>query len=161
MISAKYPQDSLARRLKRKSVPGTCRGADMSTRLWIGFVALLTTLTWMAPATANAQARQRYPSDYGQSSRAGYDNGYREGLVSGERDGRAGRTFDYQRDRVYQRADSGYLGYGNRGDYQSSFRQGYAQGYRIGYERTGRYESRGSNRYPGYPGGYGYPGEPR
>jgi hypothetical protein len=139
----------------------------MKTRLWCGIAAVAATLTWMSPATASAQARQRYPNQTSQSMRVAYDYGYREGLTNGERDGRSGRAFDYARDRAYQRGDSGYYGaYGDRDRYRDSFRQGYAEGYRAGYARYGRsagwYDPRDSRGYgygaysrgPGFDRGY-------
>jgi hypothetical protein len=120
----------------------------MKTRLQFGLVALVGALVWLAPATVDAQARQRYPYGYGQTQIA-YDRGYREGLVNGERDGRAGSAFDYTRDRAYQRGGSGS---GDRDGSRELFRRGYADGYRDGYARY---------RRSGYPGGYGYPGDSR
>ena len=62
------------------------------------------------PAYA-ADARQPYY----ESRRAAYDNGYREGLTEGERDGRRGQARPYQDNRTWQRADKGYnRSYGER-----------------------------------------------
>jgi hypothetical protein len=119
-----------------------------------------------APALAQGRAIPRPPAGEAWSGRAGFDNGYREGLSSGLRDGRTGRAFYFRGDRVYQRADAGYRGYGNRNEYRAAFKQGFESGYRSGYERGrqaryGRggsiYDPRGGYpdpRYGGYPGGY-------
>jgi hypothetical protein len=96
-----------------------------------------------------------------------YDQGYREGVTLGERDGRAGRNYDYQRHGVY-RNPSGNWGYGSGNDQREAFRRGFAEGYRGGYARysrggygQGQYE-RNYPTYPGSPGGryggYGYGG---
>lgn len=141
----------------------------MNTRLTFGSVALTAALTLLAvPSQAQAQvARQRYPDTPQMSGGVGYDNGYRMGIAQGERDAIARRDYDYQRDRAYRDADSGWTGYGDREWYRSQFRRGYTEGYRLGYERYARggYGSGPSQRddprwgrSPGYPGG-GYPGE--
>jgi hypothetical protein len=131
----------------------------MRTRLWCGLVALVATATWSLPATAFAQARQRYPTN-APSTQSAYDAGYRTGLIRGDRDGRAGAQFGYDRDQAYRRGDMGWGGQGNREVYRSAFRRGYADGYRTGYSRVARNtpDARGEwlgNRLPGYGWGAG------
>ena len=71
--------------------------------------------------------------------RRGVDEGYRQGYDSGYTDRVRNHGFDYQRDRTYQDAMSGYVGYVDRADYQSVFRQGYERGYQDGYYQQLRY----------------------
>ena len=76
---------------------------------------------------------------YLDSQRAAYDNGFREGLKQGERDGRRNTVARYQDERTYQRADNGYhREYGPIERYRQSFRSGYSAGYSDGYRRYGR-----------------------
>jgi flagellar biosynthesis/type III secretory pathway protein FliH len=122
--------------------------ADAQTRGW--------------PDTARpAYAGER--QSYNDPRRAAYDNGYREGVRTGEQDGRRGAAFTYQNERTYQRADKGYQrGYGDVERYRQSFRSGFAAGYADGYQRYGgrygrndRNPGRQDTRSPyGYPGGY-------
>ena len=110
---------------------------------------------------------------YLDTQRVAYDNGFREGLKQGEKDGRRNTAFAFQDERTFQRADKGYhREYGPVERYRQSFRSGYSAGYSDGYQRYGRTygfggygrqdqrrDSRGyPNTYPGYPqqspGGY-------
>jgi hypothetical protein len=88
------------------------------------------------------QQRRAIPRDGGWQTapnRNAYDLGFREGASRGERDGRDGREFDYERDGVYRSADRGYeRRYGDRNAFRNEFRRGFAAGYRSGYERYRR-----------------------
>lgn len=118
-----------------------------------------------APAAAqSARSQYGWPgygdarAPYYEARRAAYDNGYREGIKHGERDGRRGENFAYSHDRNFQRADKGYSRhYGSIDQYRQSFRAGYAEGYREAYSR---YSRRGSWGHDGPRrddrGGYGY-----
>ena len=109
---------------------------------------------------------QWFPRDQGgwpeNGQQVAYDRGYREGFQRGEDDARSGRAFAYERDRDYQRADSGYdRRYGNRDTYRRVFRDAYVVGYREGYNRygggrygAGRSVPRGRGGYGGYGSGY-------
>lgn len=99
---------------------------------------------------------------YNESRRVAYDNGYREGVKEGERDGRGRNSFNYQDERTWQRADKGYhRSFGDWNRYQQSFRTGFAAGYSDGYRRFAPdYGYRGNGGvYPNTGGGYGYPGQ--
>jgi len=133
----------------------------MSTRSSIRTAVLAAASTLALAAPAAAQYGPRYPAPPPTWSNAAYDNGYREGLLAGERDARDGRRFDFRDDRIYDHGDIGYdRRYGSRDAYRAAFRRGYADGYRIGYERAARHRQGGW--YPG-SGGYPdrYPGPPR
>lgn len=125
----------------------------MSTRSPIRTAVLAAVSTLALAVPAAAQYGPRYPAPQPTWSNAAYDNGYREGLLAGERDGRDGRRFDFRDDHVYDHGDIGYdRRYGSRDAYRAAFRRGYADGYRIGYERAARHRQGGW-----YPGSGGYP----
>lgn len=96
---------------------------------------LVAGLLLTAPACASTgyYTYQRDSSrDFAQRA---FDNGYREGLIRGERDARAGRRFSYGRyrdDRRYRRGE------GDRGYYRRAFRQGFERGYTDAFNRFGR-----------------------
>ena len=104
-----------------------------------GVFALLVAFG-LAAAPACASQRGVYGSqrDYRDFERRAYDNGYREGLVRGERDARDRRDFRVDRDSDYRNADGGYRGYGDPNDYRRIFRDGYRVGYTEGYNRFAR-----------------------
>lgn len=131
-----------------------------------------------APAWAQTTWRDRDRTAYSDdrqsfydSRRVAYDNGFREGLKQGEKDGRKNDAFAYQDERTFQRADKGYhREYGPVDRYRQSFRSGYAAGYSEGYQRyapsysrNGRNVPRRDDRWPGtYPqGGRTYPSYPQ
>jgi hypothetical protein len=108
-------------------------------------------------------ARSRYtdaPVSQYDVRRSAYDEGYREGIRTGEQDARRGDRFDYQDEGDFRRGDKGYhRSYGDRERYRQIFRDGFASGYSDGYSRFAR-----NDRRPGsYPsqgpyaqrGGYG------
>ncbi len=101
------------------------------------------------------------------SGRAAYDNGFREGLKQGEKDGRKHEQFSYRDEKTFQHADKGYQReYGTLDRYRQSFRTGYSAGYSEGYQRyaptygSGGYGTYGNGRAVprrDVGGGYGYP----
>jgi len=114
----------------------------------------LGTIANSTHAAYAADARQPYY----ESRRAAYDNGYREGLAEGERDGRRHETRPYQNNRTWQRADKGYnRSYGDMDRYRQQFRIGFSEGYQAGYSRYGTVSGRAVPRQDtyGYPGVYG------
>jgi hypothetical protein len=146
----------------------------------LGFAAMLAA----APASAQSLVRgAAYVDDgrqaYYEARQGAYDNGYREGIKQGEKDGRSRKSFSYQDERTWQKGDKGYnRSYGDLNRYRQQFRVGYSRGYEDGYRRygpaygpygndRGRAVPRGNpNQYPGGygypdrgPGGYGYPGQ--
>jgi flagellar biosynthesis/type III secretory pathway protein FliH len=92
--------------------------------------------TWAGAANPSYAAERQ---SYVDARRAAFDNGYREGLRLGERDGRRGAAFHFQNERTFQRADRGYhRSFGDIERYRQAFRSGYSSGYRDGYERFAR-----------------------
>jgi hypothetical protein len=130
----------------------------MKTRSALLIPWLLASTLVAVPIEAQV-ARPRAPLPDASSSqyRYAYENGYREGLEIGRRDGRSGRSYDYGRHREYVRADRGYDRGLDREAYRQSFRQGFAVGYREGYDRSGSAWNHPRSQYPTYPSGPGRP----
>ena len=81
--------------------------------------------------------RGRY-NDYRYVERQAYDNGFRDGLRAGERDGRRGRRFDPSRHDDWRDADHGFRReYGDHNLYRRAFRGGFESGYSQGYRQYG------------------------
>ena len=115
------------------------------------FIAPLVGALLLSAGCSSAFAQWDRPAygaaPYNEVRREAYDNGYRQGLEQGGRDGRGGDRFEYRDERDFQRADYGYRrSFGDRERYQQTFRAGFADGYTAGYRR----QSRG-----GYGGAYG------
>jgi hypothetical protein len=91
-------------------------------------------------ACASGGYYQRYPDRpvVRQVEDRAYRNGFEEGRVQGENDGRRGRSFNYGRHSEYRNAQIGYGGYGNRNEYRNVFRRGFQEGYNEGFRRYAR-----------------------
>lgn len=75
-------------------------------------------------------------SRYGDTA---FENGYRDGLDQGEKDGRGNDRLDPTRHGRYRSADRGYIdSYGDKNRYKAAYRDGFQAGYQEGY-RTGNY----------------------
>ncbi len=71
--------------------------------------------------------------------RIAQQNGYNDGLRSGQSERNSRRSFDYQNDDRYRDASSGYRSeYGNRDQYRQAYREGYQRGYEEGYRQNNR-----------------------
>ena len=91
---------------------------------------------WLETSRASYADEQR---GYNDSRRAAYENGFREGVKVGERDGRGRSNSSFRNDRAYQRADNGYhRSFGNIDRYREAFRSGFEAGYTDAYRRYGR-----------------------
>jgi hypothetical protein len=113
-----------------------------------------------APACATQTYGYRGPRDGNtrQIERQAYDSGYRDGVRAGERDGRSGRSFSFNRHDDWRDADSGYSrGYGDRDWYRQTYRRGFETAYTDTFNRFGNYGRypRTSQEYPSYPGASG------
>ena len=88
---------------------------------------------------APASAQFGRPSDrngyYG--SGLAYDNGYREGIKEGEKDGRSRDQFDFRDEGDWRDGDHGYRReYGPREQYRDLYRQAFRDGYDRGYREA-------------------------
>jgi flagellar biosynthesis/type III secretory pathway protein FliH len=94
---------------------------------------------------------------YYDARRTAYDNGFREGVKQGEKDAQKNRSFAYQDEKTFQRADKGYhREFGALERYRQTFRNGYAAGYSDGYQRYRPAYGNGGYGNPGYGNpGYG------
>jgi hypothetical protein len=93
------------------------------------------------------------------SYRAGFDQGYWDGLRRGDQDSRRHERYDFRDSREYKDAERGYSrSMQHQGDYKKGYRDGYESGYNDGYR--GKNSARRGNdrileRYPDrYPGRY-------
>lgn len=92
-------------------------------------------------------------SPYTETRRVAYDNGFREGMKEGEKDGRDRDPFEYRDEGDFRKGDAGYhRNFGDVERYRQSFRAGFADGYTQGYRRYG---GGGGYGYGGYGGNYG------
>lgn len=77
----------------------------------------------------------RYGRGYGDYE-AARDNGYRDGLLMGERDAERNRAFRPDKNDWYEDADRGYdKAYGDKNSYKNEYRESFEQGYAEGYRR--------------------------
>jgi hypothetical protein len=126
------------------------------------------------PDASHASYADEARQPFYESRRVAYENGYREGLKTGEKNARKRAAFEYRNEKAWQRADKGYhRTFGDRDRYRQSFRAGFETGYSEAYRRTAGnygYGAYGSGRavprdtrtrYPAYPSGgrYNYPGQ--
>src|SRR5215203_258698 len=137
-------------------------------RLFIAPVLGALGLATASPAFAqfgipNSRRPSYGPSRYSEVGRIAYDNGFREGVEEGDKDGRSRDRFYYEDEGDWKDGDKGYSrSYGDKNLYRQTFRAGFADGYSQGYSRyqdgynNGRYGGYGDGRYGngGY-GGYG------
>jgi hypothetical protein len=111
-------------------------------------------VAWLGNNDRPAYAGER--QSYNDARRAAYDNGYREGLKQGGKDGRRRDVFRYEDEKTFQRADKGFhREFGDIERYRQSFRSGYAAGYSESYQRyapaygsNGRYGDRNGRAVP-------------
>lgn len=79
---------------------------------------------------------------YREMERRAYDNGFREGVRQGERDGRSNRRYEPQRHSEWRNANDGFRReYGDHNEYRRNFRSGFEAGYSQGFRQydRGRY----------------------
>jgi hypothetical protein len=125
----------------------------------ISAALLVAGLFITTPACATQTYGYRRPDVYqADVERRAYDYGYRDGVRAGERDGRGGRSFSFNRHDDWRDADAGYSrGYGERDWYRRNYRRGFESGYTEAYNRFGNY-GRYPGTYPSYPNYPAYPG---
>lgn len=82
---------------------------------------------------------RRRNGGYGNYSQAAYQQGYQDGIYTGQNDGSRGQSYNPQRSHFYRNGHgSGGGYYGNNGRYgdrqfEQAYRQGFLQGYDQGY----------------------------
>jgi hypothetical protein len=78
---------------------------------------------------------ENYDRGYGDYD-AAFDNGYRDGLIMGERDAQRNRAFRPNKNDWYEDADRGYnRAYGDKNLYKHQYREAFERGYSEGYGR--------------------------
>ncbi|HZP48197.1 MAG TPA: hypothetical protein VFB07_06680 [Vicinamibacterales bacterium] len=114
------------------------------TSRFVPAFALLGALV-AAPACATGGYGYRAPGPYEQGrygrevERIAHDRGFRDGREAGEKDGRRGRSFSFDRHDDWRDADDGYRrDYGDREFYRREFREGFRAGYTEGYNAFAR-----------------------
>jgi len=126
-----------------------------TTATLAGLTAALM-LVFASPALAQGWGVQlrlgneRAWTDRGHA-RAAYDNGYRRGVMRGERDARSGRLLRFSDHGDYRGGDWGFtIRFGSRDYYRRAFREGFEAGYREAFWRFERRWNRGVGPRGGY-----------
>jgi hypothetical protein len=116
----------------------------------LGWAAGALTLVGLAAPAQAVDWRSIFGRDEGYSryrydpGRVAYEEGFRDGVDKGERDGKKGDRYSVRRHGDYRDADDGYRReYGPKYQYQRVYRRGFEAGYRRAYAnfsyRNGRY----------------------
>jgi len=131
----------------------------LSFLVGVGMVSTASAPSW--PYNQDPYYRQSRRDDrYGRNG--GYNNmyqiaaqqGYQDGLYTGQNDGARRQNYNPQRSHFYRNGhgDNGNWGnngrYGNSYQFQQAYRQGFLQGYNEGYQRYGGYNRRNNNSRP-------------
>ena len=99
---------------------------------------------------------RRNGGGYGNYSQMAYQQGYQDGIYTGQNDGARGQSYNPQRSHFYRNGHGDGGGYyGNNGRYgDSQFKQAYRQGFLQGYDQGFR-QYGGYNRNRRSNGNYG------
>jgi len=93
----------------------------------------------------------------GNYSQMAYQQGYQDGIYTGQNDGQRGQSYNPQRSHFYRNGHGDGGGYyGNNGRYgdrqfQAAYRQGFLQGYNQGYQSYRGSRNRRSGNYGRWP----------
>jgi hypothetical protein len=99
----------------------------------------------------NDDWRYRRNGRYDNVSQIAVNQGYQDGVYTGQRDAERGQNYNPQRSHFYRNghgADGYYSNngrYGNRYQYEQAYRQGFLRGYDEGFRRYGGYRNRRTN----------------
>jgi hypothetical protein len=99
----------------------------------------------------NDDWRYRRNGGYGNYSQMAYQQGYQDGVYTGQNDGQRGQNYNPQRSHFYRNGHGDGGGYyGNNGRYgdrqfEQAYRQGFLQGYDQGYRSYRGSRNRRSN----------------
>ena len=139
----------------------------LSFLVGVGMVSTASAQNW--PYNQDPYYRQNRRDDDRGRRNGGYNNiyqiaaqqGYQDGLYTGQNDAARRQNYNPQRSHFYRNGHGdngnygGYGGYGNYGrnsyQYQQAYRQGFMQGYNEGYQRYGGYNRRNNGRYGRWP----------
>ena len=116
-----------------------------TTKATLGGLVAALILAFASPAFAQGWGVGVWGGDQrawrqGDFARHAFDNGYRRGLLVGERDARSGRLVRFRNHREYRSGDWGFtVRFGARDRYRLAFRDGFEAGYRDAFRRHQRY----------------------
>ena len=137
----------------------------LSFLVGVGMVSTASAQNW--PYNQDPYYRQQNRRDDRYGRNGGYNNmyqiaaqqGYQDGLYTGQNDAARRQNYNPQRSHFYRNGHGDNGNYGNYGRYgnnsyqfQQAYRQGFMQGYNEGYQRYGGYNNRRNNgRYNRWP----------
>ena len=134
----------------------------LSFLVGVGMVSTASAQNW--PYNQDPYYRQQNRRDDRYGRNGGYNNmyqiaaqqGYQDGLYTGQNDAARRQNYNPQRSHFYRNGHGDNGGYGNYGrnsyQFQQAYRQGFMQGYNEGYQRYGGYNNRRNNgRYNRWP----------
>ena len=105
-------------------------------------------LPW-PPGAREGNGYPNGPSGSRDQSDPAFANGYRDGLVQGQRDAQDNDRYNPTGSSNYRNGTSGYDGrLGSRDEYRSRYRAGFEDGYEQGFGREDRGESGQRRRHP-------------
>jgi hypothetical protein len=86
--------------------------------------------------------RYRRNGQYGNVYQIASNQGYQDGVNTGQRDAQRGQNYNPQRSHFYRNGHGDYGDYGNNGrnnryEYQQAYRDGFLRGYDEGFRRYG------------------------
>jgi len=89
--------------------------------------------------------RRRNNGGYGNVNQIAANQGYQDGVYTGQNDAQRGQNYNPQRSHFYRNGHGDNGSYGNNGrynngyQYQQAYRQGFLQGYDQGFRQYGGY----------------------
>lgn len=105
---------------------------------------------------------RRNDQNRGYGNNQGYQRGIRDGQRDAQEDAQRGRGSDPTKNQNYRDAPGWNQGYGDRGQYQSTYRQAYANAYQQGIGNNQNGNNQNGNNQNGYgQNGYGQNGVDR
>lgn len=100
----------------------------------------------------NDDWRYRRNGQYGNVYQIASNQGYQDGVNTGQRDAQRGQNYNPQRSHFYRNGHGDYGDYGNNGrnnryEYQQAYRDGFLRGYDEGFRRYGGSRGRRNGNY--------------
>ena len=99
----------------------------------------------------------RRSGGYGNVYQIAVNQGYQDGVYTGQRDAQRGQNYNPQRSHFYRNGHGDYGDYGNNGrygdryQYQQAYRQGFLRGYDEGFRRYGYQRGRRTSNNSRWP----------